>query len=366
MQCYREKDEQGHEGGKLESAALIAWTNDLLGQTAAAEAWRHILHDYDRSSQEPRANFVIDTTLGMKAFFESDFVRSMEIYESMLRECIERDSPALMQAEALFGKALNSIFLNHDGAMRILLQAMEKSTMNPLRSHYCQIRYTIGSFFPGSVAGLDLESELADFIDGRNFDPFWTFYAERLLGIGASKAKAFLVQHSRKTPPSMLKSLMNRNKNLKNILAKIGSEYQEAEEYFTFLTPYQSRSITCDEYFNWTQLKRTDCFSFDSPKGLLAFKTNRTGVKPGSILHTILCQLLAAYPHPINIGTMFRAAWGTDFDPEFDKGALKSALHRLQSILLSACPSVKIRRAQSNSYIGAIMISLPCDYEIIL
>ena len=138
-------------------------------------------------------------------------------------------------------------------------------------------------------------------------------------------------------------------------------EISRAGEFYTLMKPGETRTLHKDEYIETCNFIPKEELCFDAPSGKLSFNNNTAFFKPGSIPHSVLLQLFIAQPHFIDIPSLYKSAWGTNFDPDYDIGAFKTTLQRIKLQLKSICPTARIaRKKYSDGSTGLkLMIAVP-------
>ncbi len=365
-ECHALKAQQHHESGVFETAALLAWLCELLGNPAAAKAWWDMIPDLDGRPLEPRARFVITGVRAMTALFKGEFLAAEKLYQGMLDAAHRAESSDVEGGDCLHGIAFCQTLRGDPRAADTLVEAERRFARFPLRSQVAQIRLLGALFFPDRFPHADLDEQIASFLDSQAYEPFWAFLAEPLLHRGSPGGRRFIEYHLRKTPSSMLNGLLARHRTLGKIVQKVEARRLRAAEFLTCLEDGLTRPIHFEDYEAWRRRYPRDRLIFDGPAGLLVWREHVAWLKPGSIPHGILSQLLIALPHPVDVDALYHTVWQTVFDPETDVGAFKSSIQRLQKILRSVTPAVKVRRKKTRSMFGGVAISLSCPWTAIL
>jgi len=366
MECHKLKIQQNHESGVLESAALLAWISELIGNPAAAKAWWDMIPDLTTRTLEPRAIFVITGVRAMTALLSGDYGRAKKLYETMLAKSKNCDGTDIESGDCLHGIAVCETLRGDPLASTTLAEAEKRFSKNPQRNQLMQIRIFGALFFPEKFSHVDLDEQITLFLDAQSFEPFWGLFATKMQARATPGSERFLEYHLHKTPPSMLSMLFSRNRDFKRMIQRIEARRSRTAEFLTCIEDGNTRPMHVDDYHAWRKNYPTQHLVFDGPLGILAWKDHVAFIKPGSIPHGILAQLFVAFPHPVDVEALYQTVWQTPFDPETDVGAFKSSLQRIQKILRSVTPSAKIRRRKTRSTFCGIALELSCHWETIL
>jgi hypothetical protein len=152
---------------------------------------------------------------------------------------------------------------------------------------------------------------------------------------------------------------------LKDIIKIIQNKANRASQFVTLITPDETRTIHQDDYLKWRKKLPEDKLIFDGPAGTLIYNESKAIIKPGTIPHSILQQLFMAIPHPVEIESLYRSAWGMEFDPEFDFGAVKSSLQRLKSKLKRVVTAATLKRQKSAKGFKAVRLSVSVPWILV-
>ncbi len=358
---------QKHESGIFETAALMGWICDMLGKSAAAKAWWDMVPPMDKTQIEPRAKFVIMGLQAMTALFNCRFADAMTLYGNLFNFSMRgEDSKKIEAGDSLHGLGVSQALAGNPAAPISLGEALEHFKENPLKSQVFLLKIFVTLYFPEKFPKFSIPELVEHYLEIQAFDPFWGLYAQKLLETRLPEAVQFLEFHLRKTPPSMLQLMLTRIPALKAVIRKLETRKNRTADIFTHLVSGTPHQIGLEEYREWRKAYPPNSFVFDGPAGIVAFKSNIAFLKPGSIPHGILNQLFTAFPHAVDVDALYRAVWGTEFDPECDPGAFKSSTQRLQKILRSVSPSVRLKRRRTRSQHGGIVLNLSCRWEAIL
>lgn len=220
-------------------------------------------------------------------------------------------------------------------------------------------------YYPEKFPELDLSALIKHYMVTDSFDPFWGLIAARLFSRGEACCLEYLQYHIDKTPPSMMKQLITRVSGLKEICENLQTCSSRAGEFFTLLSSDETATLHYDEYINRQKTYPADHLIFDAPAGLLLYGGSRLRIKIGSIPHNLLLQLFIAQPHTVEVEALYRSAWDSSFDPEYDQGAFKTTVQRVKHLLKSICPSARIVRRKNDQNIRAIKISIAVPWILI-
>jgi|GEM_PF-1130494 len=364
--CYKHKLQQKHDSGIYETAALLGWTYDLLGKSAAAKAWWDIVPQPDTLSNEPRALFVVRSLKAMTALFHCDFKEAEKLYAILLDYSKKKESSNMEIGDSYHGIGICQTFLDDPNAPTTLAKAQRHLGRNPLRIQLCHVNFFSALFFPDHFPDLDLGSLLMRYVDCQAFDPFWGLYAQKLQATGISESAVFIEYHLKKTAPTMLQSILKKVNGLNIVIKNIKAKIIREDESFTFISESATHPLTIKDYRNWRETTAKRCFIFDGPGGIISNQSNIAYLKPESFPHGILTQLFIAHPHSVDIDALYKSVWGSEFDQECDIGAFKSSLQRLKKVLSSVSPAIRIRRRKTLSPFGGIGLSILTHWEVVI
>ena len=164
----------------------------------------------------------------------------------------------------------------------------------------------------------------------------------------------------------MLQTQLRIAPTLYKVLQKVEKRNLRAAEFLSHIDEEGISPVHIDQYRQKHGQVPEKTFVFDGPIGIVHFGSRRGYLKPRSIPHGILSNLLLAYPQPIETEALYRSVWGMEFDAECDLPAIKSALQRVRRLLKSLTPAVRLVRCLSPSDLGAIRIAFSCPWEAIV
>lgn len=371
MKIFREvlvmREEKKNLSGIYEIYSLLSWICEILGKTAAAKTWidnAEMLKQQNRL--ELRACHVGQTLLAMSHIYNMRLSDAETLYRRMLAEAVNRDAPGIQIGDLQYGLASVLLFQGREIEGREMLLAARKNIgADSERIQFVQLNIITALYFPGAVNKLDLGQQLQKFQNSGCYDPFWAHIAGRLKSQGSTEATEYLKFHISRTPPGMMKHLFSQFKGLKNLVNELLPGNSRAGEFFTLLSRDNTRTMHYEEYLAWQKNLPAGTLVFDAPAGQLFYSGNRAALKAGSIPHSVLLQLFMAQPHPVEIDTMYRSAWGTNFDPEFDTGAFKSTVQRLKKLLQSLAPSTRITTGKTRNGGRGVKLSLAVPWKVI-
>ncbi|MDD3147026.1 MAG: tetratricopeptide repeat protein, partial [Candidatus Riflebacteria bacterium] len=348
MKIFREvllmREEIKNLSGVYEIYSLLAWISELLGKSAAAKTWLANAAEMKKAGKlEPRACHVGESLLAMTDIFNCRFKEGEQKYRKLLEDAIARQATGIQIGDLQYGLASSLIFQGKEAeGYELLSSARRNIAVEEGRIQLTLLNILTATFFPERNTKLNLENELNNFRETGCYDSFWGHIALRLHATGSPAALEYLKFHIGRTPPSMMKLLCERLKGLKEVANTLHLGKNRADEFFTLMTRKSTKTMHHDEYLLWKKNRPDGHLIFDSPAGQISFSDNQIRLKAGSIPHNVLLQLFMAQPHALSVESLYRSAWGTDYDPEFDYGAFKSTLQRLKKILQSLCPTTRI------------------------
>ncbi|MFZ2955556.1 MAG: tetratricopeptide repeat protein [Candidatus Ozemobacteraceae bacterium] len=360
-----------HQAGIDESGIMLAWVSDLIGRSAAAKSWWTSVPD-DRPGSEPRVRFLIKNIHAMAALFGGDPAGALEQFRETLAFVRVNAISAAGEGSVLHGIGVCLAYMRKPGAAETLLEARDAIGKDSGRFQVRLINVFGALYFPEAFSEVNLQKELEAWLDGQAFDPFWGWYAHALRDRSEPAAEAFLEHHLRRTPTAMLKLLQERVPTFGGVLARMEQHQARAAEFLTHLIAGEPHPMHVNDYQLWHDSAHRGIVIFDGPGGYVAYGDRRAEIKPGSLAYGILTNLVSAYPRSVDVEVLFRAAWGTAFDPECDPAALKSAIGRVRRILRSVHPGIGLRRrtvriaGNKSSTGGSIRLVLPPVWEAIL
>lgn len=361
------REKKQNLSGMYEIFSLLAWICEILGKQAAAETyWHQAAALLSSASLEARACYVGESLKAMSHVFNMRLSEAEKHYQQMICRAISKNASPVQIGDLHFGLAASQIFQDHSSeGLESLRTSQHYLGSGHSRAQRLQIDLLAALYFPNQFRELKLEELIQQYIVSGSFDPFWGHIAAKLQSCGKASGLDYIRYHIGKTPPSMLKHLMTRIPGLKDIIEQQQTENSRAGEFFTLMASDETATLHYDEYINWQKNYPSDHLIFDAPAGLLIYGGSRLRIKVGSIPHNLLLQLFIAQPHSVEVEALYRSAWGSIFDPEYDQGAFKTTVQRLKQLLKSICPSVRIVRRKSRQSIRAVKLSIAVPWILI-
>lgn len=371
MKVFREvlviREEKKNLSGMYEIYSLLAWICEVLGKTAAARTYINNAEQLAQKNRlEPRACYVGESLTAMSHVFNNRLQDAEKQYLKMYNEAFKRNAPGIQTGDCQYGLASAIIFQGREAeAADLLADARRNIGTENSRIQLTMVNIMASLYFPDRFSEVKLGDEVDKFLETGCFDPFWGHIAARFYQRGDVAAFRYLKFHISRTPPSMMKQLTMRFKGLADIVASLQSSENRASEFFTLLSRDETRTMHHDEYLDWQKNLPQQQLIFDAPAGHLSYSGNTARLKAGSIPHSVLLQLFIAQPHHVEIDSLYRSAWGTNYDPEFDYGAFKSTVQRLKLLLKSLCPSTRILGGKTPAGRRAIKLSLAVPWMLV-
>lgn len=361
------REENKNLSGMYEIYSLLAWICEILGKTAAAQTyWNQADAIANNHKLEARALGVGDSLRAMTLIFTNHLTEAEIYYRNMLNKARMAKASALKIGDCEHGLAAALIFQKKPAdAIGYLNSSLKNLSGNAGRVQNLQIKILAALYFPEQFTNLDTTALLKQWRATGSFDPFWANIASILHNTGKDSAHEYLQFHVSRTPPSMLKHLITKHPELAEIIRACKIEKSRAGEFFTMLSKHETRTLHRDEYLDWQKKYPEAIFVFDAPAGALAYNGNTAKIKSGSIPHSILLQLFIAQPHQVEMESLYRSAWGTNFDPEFDLGAFKTTVQRIKLLLKGLSPTTKIVRRANQGKINAIKLSIAVPWVVV-
>ncbi len=361
------REKKQNLSGMYEIFSLLAWICELLGKQAAAETYWHQASSILASTNlEARACYVGESLQAMSHIFNMRLPEAEKHYQQMIFRAVSKNASPVQIGDCHFGLAAAQLFQrNYNTGLESLRISRQYLGSGHSRAQRLQIDLLAALHLPEKFPELDLTDLIQQFIESGSFDPFWGHIAAKLQNCGKPAGLEYLQYHICKTPPSMLKQLVMRMPGLSDIIEKLQTENSRAGEFFTLMTSNETAALHHDEYVNWQKNYPASHLIFDAPAGLLIHGESRLRIKVGSIPHNLLLQLFIAQPHAVEVEALYRSAWGSIFDPEYDQGAFKTTVQRVKQLLKSICPSARIVRRKSRQSIRAVKISIAVPWILI-
>lgn len=371
MKIFREvikiREDKKNYSGLYEINSLLAWICEILGKTASAQAyWKQADSVLATSRIEPRAQYVGESLKAMKMLYCQDFKNAEKQYRQMLDCCMSRKSSKIRTGDCEHGLASSLIFQGRlEEGFHYLDSALSNLDQGGARVQLLQIRLLATLYYPEYFKNHALKNILAQLMETGVYEPFWGNLAAQILESEPVKGKKFIQNHIERTPPSMLKQILSNVKNLEPMIKDLMVEISRASEFYTLIKHNETRTLHKDEYQDQVKSFPENELCFDAPTGKLCYNRNSTVFKPGSIPHSVLLQLFIVQPHFIDIPSLYRSAWGTDFDPEYDTGAFKTTIQRIKHHLKSICPTARIIRKKNADGIACLKLMMAVPWTVI-
>jgi len=353
--------------GMYEIFSLLAWICEVLGKHAAAETyWNQASALSSTTRLEARACYVGESLQAMSHVFNHRLSDAERHYRTMIARAIANNASTVQIGDLQFGLAATLIFQGRESeGLEPMRSAYQNIGSESSRAQRLQIDLLAAIYYPVCFPELDLSKLIQQYIVSECFDPFWEMIAHKLVELDTPDSREYLKYHISKTPPSTLKQLISKNPGLKEIVDALQTCSSRAGEFFTMLSSDETATLHHDEYLKWQKNYPADHLIFDAPAGLLLYGGSLIRIKVGSIPHNLLLQLFIAQPHAVEVEALYRSAWGSNFDPEYDQGAFKTTAQRVKQLLKSICPSARIVRRKSKQSTRAIKISIAVPWILV-
>jgi len=348
-----------------ETAALIAWTCELLGRQAAARPWWGLVPERAGGAIPPAAGATILRLRVMSALLEDrpDEARNRlaEGHPLLAAAVLPPDE----RASFLYLEGMVEVCTGSAGAGERFRQARELLApgLHPCLAHQVTVMEALA--VPGTVERKALARAFECLQADRFFDPLWFASADGLQALQLPQARSYLRFQLRKTPLDLLKVVADRVPRWRRILRRL-RRFREDSSAFTLLRDGRPHPLPRQRYGPWQTERRTGWFRFDGPAGTLAFSGRKEFLRPGSNPHGVLSQLLLAFPSVLPASALYRSVWGGEFDPESDGAALKIALIRLRRLLQRLTPAIDLVWGRRLGTPGGIALRLRCPWEAVL
>ncbi len=361
------REKKQNLSGMYEIFSLLAWICEILGKQAAAETyWHQAAAILTATSLEARACYVGESLQAMNHVFNMRLTEAESHYKQMICRAVSKNASPVQIGDCHFGLAASQLFQGKiNEGFESLKTSQQYLNGGHSRAQRLQIDLLAALYFPERFPEIKLEELIRHHIDSGSFDPFWGHIAAPLQKCGTAACIEYLQYHISKTPPSTLKQMIARIGGLRDILEKLQTENSRAGEFFTLMTSNETATLHHDEYVSWQKNYPGDHLIFDAPAGLLIYGASQLRIKIGSIPHNLLLQLFIAQPHAVEVEALYRSAWGSIFDPEYDQGAFKTTVQRVKQLLKSICPSARIVRRKSRQSIRAVKMSIAVPWILI-
>lgn len=371
MKIFREvlimREEKKNLSGMYEIYSLLSWICEVLGKTAAARTYANNAELLAQNNKlELRACYVGESLLAMTHAFNNRLQETEKLYIKMYNEAIRRKAEGVQAGVCQYGLAMALIFQGRTAEATDLLAAARKNFgVGEDRIQLIQVNLIASLYFPEKFPDLNLSEQIDSFLSSGSFDPFWGHIAAKLYSCRDNGGSKFLRFHISHTPPTMLNQLIMRFSGLAEIVTTLQGGNNRAGEFFTMLSQHETRTLHQDEYLEWQKKLPANHLIFDATAGQLSYSSNTAKIKAGSIPHTILLQLFIAQPHSVEIDSLYKSAWGTVYDPDFDNGAFKSTVQRLKHLLKSLSPSTRIVSQKTPSEKPGIKLSMATPWILV-
>jgi tetratricopeptide (TPR) repeat protein len=360
---FREKKKR--TSSIYETASLIAWVYEILGKTASAKSWWNLAEKLHPQSLKLKSIFVGEVLKAMNFLLNKQYKKALEIYQEVLISLKKRNSSHVGIGDCHHGIAACKIFLEEDGAEKHLKLAMQNIGTGSNRISLCQVNILAALYFPEIFTEISLEKEIDTFVQSKSYDPFWGALSNKLFQTNTPATQLYLTHHINKSPATTLKSLIKKHPIIDKAIKRIKIVQKRADEFVTFSDESETKTVHLDDYKKWQTEYPKRKLIFDAPAGILFFNNRKVEIKPGSIPHILLTQLLLAKTNQIEIAALYKAAWGMEFDLECDLGAFKSSLQRLKAMMKKVTTGFSIVRSTSNQGNKALKLKLSVPWLLI-
>lgn len=352
--------------GKFEVFCLLGWLCDYLGKTAAAKAYWQESERIERVRLQRRARDVGRILKGMTYVFQKSYDLAEAEFESLLNEAVNDNSSTVQLLDRQYNYATCLAFAGkRELAKKIFKEIFKRVEHTSSRFQSLQIKLVAGILFPDAFKHLNLSKLVTAYLETGSFDPFWPHYALHAYSSNDSCLIKLLEHHINKTPHSSMEIILERFQEIEHICEKLYRYDNRASEFYNYLSSTGNKTIHKDDYVQLCKNCPSATLFFDASTGVLSYGKNKERVKSGSILNSVLLQLFLALPHGIDSHSLYRSAWGTEYDPEYDYGAFKSALHRLKRVLRSVVQDCRIIRKKSFDGKNMVQLSILRDWIVV-
>lgn len=369
MRIFREiypiRQERGNSSGLYEISSILAWICEINGKTGTAKTYWNQADRYDCDRLEPRSRFVGQMLRALNHFFHFRFNEAEQLFTQMLETAKQKNASEVQRGDCLHGMAITRFFLGRKAEAAALLdQASKTVSRNSARFQLTQINFFAAILLNEEFPKINQAEAIKAMLQTSVFDPLWHVYAPAMFELQCPEARKYLCWHLEHTPGATIKMLRQNNQTFDRLMRRLEHKPGRASEFFTILSISESYTIHLDDYRKWQQNYPKDTLIFDAPAGLLLYNDCCEKIKPGSIPHSILLQLFIAIPHPVEIESLYKSAWGMNFDPEYDFGAFKSSLQRLKHCLKKVANTAFLQRRKSSKGLKAVRVSVSVPWIV--
>ncbi len=368
QQGFRARQGMGTDLDNAEAIAFIAYTYELLGSHANALTWWRRIRDNDLHETKPRTGLQV---LLLKAMTDLILGQPKHACER-LQTSIER-MRALRASNRELGLALTYLGLaqvasgNARVGIETLHEAERLTETVPRDLNLWRLRCILAAVDRRPEVLEKYRTGLREYMACHAFDPFWPFYAAPLTATGHGDELRFVLDQLNRTPPPTLALMRSSVPGFGKMVRTLRQKSSRAAEFYNHLRPGSIEVIHRDDYPTWAaQASSSGKFVFDGPSGVIRIGASCASIRPNSLPHQVLVQLLQSCPDAIDLEALFRTVWGTSFDPECDESAIKSTLQRLRRRLRAIHREVRIRQGTTAKGRRMLRLVIPVPWEAVV
>lgn len=349
-----DKMSQDFQAANLECRAILDLCNDLLGRPAA---YNPTAPD-DCSTQKNLGTasiYLIRYFNAIRLLFRCRFADAAQELELLEEFGQQHQMPADEIAFVIFYRALALYMQNSGAAYQVLKKSLQILALKPEHPFNLLCVIFAAGAFPVQIGSINAEAGCRKILQAGYFEPLWPLMASAIKNLPGRQSRKLLDEMSAKSPAALLKNFISLLPAFKKFLAKPSAS--KADQRFLLLSNPGEETISFERYQSWLNEAPSMVFRFDTCTGRLSYGQNSTILKSTNAGFRILSQLLSSYPQKVPTAVLFERVWGSRFDNETDRPAVKTSLSRLRSVLRKVCSNTRIVKTKADDSVQIIINS---------
>lgn len=354
-----EKMSRDFQAADLECRAIMALCDDLLGRPVNYNPVP--VDDFSQKNHLSAASiYLIRYFNALRLLFRCRFSDAAHELELLEEFGLQHQIPADEIAFVIFYRALALYMRNSSAACQVLKKSLQMLSQKPEHPFNLLCLIFAAGAFPVQFRDIDVEAGCRKIVQTGYFEPLWPLMASAIKNLPGRQPQKLLEEMSAKSPAALLKNFVSLVPAFKKFLVKPVAK--KAAQRFLLLSNYGEETISYEMYQSWHNAKPSLVLRFDTCSGRLSYGHNSTILKPANAGFRILIQLLSCYPGKVSIADLFEQVWGSRFDNETDRPAVKTSLSRLRSVLRKVCSSIRIVKSRTDD---SVQLTTNSHFEMI-
>lgn len=341
------------------TTCMLAWAYEISGfSTTAIVLWQEIENvSIDRLSE--RASFISRLLAVNSDMIKNNLDRALTNVSKMIVEQRKSDIINEDLAELLFLKGQIELFSNLPNGKQTLAEAAKILENFPNKDITCRLDVFRTVYDQQDINIHRLNGLLNKLVISEIFDPFWPWYAEKLMSLQLSAGAKFLEIQRKMTTKNFMENMQSRFVSLKSFFIHFTS-LEELPKNARLIKLNKNKMVSFETVKKWRKSK-FDGIKIDAFLGIIKIKNRFIKIKKETYPSKLLTALIEGYPK-VSTKDLFEAAWGIEYDPDWDREALKASIYRLRKFIkpLGTEISISYTTCKKEEFVK-ITINLPWE-----